>query len=208
MVRIHEVAFIIYMGCFLFYFGFLLFSHKYPKPTKFKVFNLIYKNWVDCRLKGENPITAVQALRNFIVSNSAFVSSLFILLGIMVGFYQSLLSNGNLLFGIKELTIGLVQFSLVILLIIFCLFNFILCIRYSARLSLLITGQPSEYSMGTIKGYKLTSQTFIRAQNHWTYGVRGLFYMVVGLVWIFNPFIFIVVSIFATAYLLHDHGVF
>lgn len=204
---IDEIGFIIFIICFTSYFGLLQFSFKRKKPSKFKVFQKIYQNWVNCRLDADSPLTGVQALRNFIMGGSTFVSALFVLLGLIVGFYQTkVLVDGNF-FGIQGLSTLLVMISTIILMIVFCLINFILSIRYSARLSLLITGGRDEHCIGSFSGPRVTSGTLINAQKHWMYGVRGIFYLVSVLSWLVSPVIFILLSIGITIYLLNDHDI-
>jgi uncharacterized membrane protein len=112
-----------------------------------------------------------------------------------------------LLFNIPGLSLGIIKFSLIIIMLIFCLFNFILSIRYATRLSILITGKPRDFSIGDIKGFKLTKQTLVKAQNHWMLGIRSLFYLATSFFWYINSILFIIVSIIITAYLFISHDV-
>jgi uncharacterized membrane protein len=202
-----ELSFFIFIACFILYF-FLLYSGINKKTTsKFTVFNEIYKNWVKDRLEDQNPLVGVQALRNFIMGNSTFVSALFILLGIVVGYYTFFVTDNNNFFGIVGISIGLVQFTLLLFLIMFCLLNFILSIRYSSRLSLLISGKPSNYSLKNIDGINVTRDTLIHAQTHWMLGFRGLFYLIVSFSWLLHPLLLIISSISITIYLLRDHEI-
>ena len=86
--------------------------------------------------------------------------------------------------------------------IIFCLFNFILCIRMLNRTSLLLCGNPQEYSIGKYKGLELIQKSFISAQNHWMYGIRGLFYLIATLFWLINTILFMACTIIVTLYLI------
>lgn len=203
-----EIAFTVFVGCFLCYFLLMFLSFRRSKPTKFKVFSMIYENWVESRLGEESPLVAVQALRNFIMGNSTFVSALFVLLGIILGFFGNFLNNTEDFFMTGFLSVGLAQVGLIIFLIGFSLFNFILSIRYATRLSLLITGKPLTFSMGPIKGSEITTDTLSHAQNHWSLGVRGLFYLITSLAWLINALFLLIFSIAITLYLLYDHGIF
>ena len=205
---IDEIAFIVFICCFFSYLLLMFINLKRSKPTKFKVFGMIYENWVESRLGEESPLVAVQALRNFIMGNSTFVSALFILLGIILGFFGNFLNNTSDFFGLNFISVGLAQIGLIIFLIGFSLFNFILSIRYANRLSLLITGKPLTFSMGPIKGSEITTDTLSHAQNHWSLGVRGLFYLITSLAWLINALFLLIFSIAITIYLLYDHGVF
>ena len=82
---IHETALIIFIICIGIYFTLLFLNIKKRNPSQRNVIRLIYANWVDERLKDESPLAAIQALRNFMMGNSSFISALFILLGLLVG---------------------------------------------------------------------------------------------------------------------------
>lgn len=203
-----EIALITFVSCFSF-FIIIFFIHlkRERKPSKYNVFKLIYDNWVKSRLDQESPLIGVQALRNFLMGNSTFVSSLFILIGILTGFFENITQNGDLLFNIPGLNLGMIQFSMTIIMLIFCLFNFILSIRYATRLSILITGKPRDFSIGSIKGFKLTKETLVKAQNHWMLGIRSLFFLATSFFWYINSILFIIISIIITLYLFISHDV-
>ena len=72
------------------------------------------------------------------MGNSILLSALFILLGLMVGYYSILPINSHLMFNINQLSVSLVQISLIFLSIGFSIFNFITAIRKILRLSIVI----------------------------------------------------------------------
>ncbi|TXT53887.1 MAG: membrane protein of unknown function [Promethearchaeota archaeon] len=201
----NELSFFVFLTCFILYFILFVQALKTSKPTKVKILKLIYVNWVKSRLEEEDPITAVQALRNFIMGNSTFVSALFILLGILVGFYSSDLPEEDLFLNLEFLPLDLVRITANIGMILFCLFNFIMSIRYATRLSLLITGKPREFFTKQYEGIELTRSTLVSAQHHWSYGVRGLFYLAACLFWFVNSILFMFISVIVTVYLLISH---
>jgi len=209
-----EMAFFIFLVCFILYFILFVHALKTSRPTKVKVLKLIYVNWVKTRLEEEDPITAVQALRNFIYGNSTFVSALFILLGILVGFYSSVIPEqvdqlppDEIFLNLQFLPIDLVLITTNVGMILFCLFNFIMAIRFATRLSLLITGKPREFFTKQYEGIELTRDTLVSAQHHWSYGVRGLFYLAASLFWFVHSIIYIIFTIAVTVYLLLSHDI-
>ncbi len=202
-----ELAFLIFIFCILTYICVILFSFKRKKHTKLKFLNEIYSNWVKNQIKDENQLVAIQTLRNFIMGNSAFISAFFILLGLLVGFYSSGFFNNEPFWVITNFTLGLMQISLNIVIIMFCLINFSLSIRSITRLSLIITGNPEKYSKGAFNGLELANKTFIAAKNHWMAGVRGLFYLIASLLWFINSWFFIIGTILITFYLIAIHDV-
>ncbi|MBD3196500.1 MAG: DUF599 family protein [Candidatus Lokiarchaeota archaeon] len=207
MSLLDDIALIVFAVCFSSYIAIFYFTMKTKKPSKYSVFQLIYDNWVKSRLNVESPLTAVQALRNFIMGNSTFVSSLFLLLGIIIGFSDNIMSNSSPVFGIDLFYLGIVQFSNTILMIVFSLFNFILSIRYATRLSILITGKPDDFSIGEIGGITVTKQTLVSAQTHWTLGVRGLFFLAASFFWFINGVLFLIITVAITIYLLLSHDI-
>ncbi len=196
-----EIALIIFISCIIIYISLLTINIRKKTPSQRNTVRLIYAHWVEERLKDDSPIAAVQALRNFIMGNSAFISALFILLGLIVGFYSSdLFNNGGII--LLNISISLLQVSVNIFIIIFSLFNFILSLRFVTRLSLLISGNPQKYAMGKIQGIKVTEKTLISAQNHWMIGVRALFFLVPTMLWLISSIFFIIGSVIVTLYMI------
>lgn len=196
-----ELALTIFIICVSIYIFLFIFTIMKKKSSQRNVVRLIYANWVEERLKDDSLLTAVQALRNFIMGNSTFISALFILLGLLIGFYSSeFFEDGQIV--INSIEISSIQVSVNIFIIIFSLLNFILSLRFATRLSLLISGRPQQYSLGKIEGIKVTQKTFISAQNHWMLGVRGLFFLVATMLWLISSIFFIVASILITFYLI------
>jgi len=202
-----ELGLLIFACCILIYLSAILFSFKKKKRSKLKFLGEIYRNWVNNRIKDENQLVAIQTLRNFIMGNSTFISAFFILLGILVGFYSSGFFSNNPFLGIPNFPLGLIQISLNIVIIMFCLINFTLSIRSITRLSLIISGNPQEYIKDDFNGVDLAKKTFIAAKNHWMAGVRGLFYLIASLTWFLNSWFFIISTIFITFYLIAIHDV-
>ena len=196
-----ELALTVFIICVSIYIFLFIFTIMKKKSSQRNVVRLIYANWVEERIKDDSLITAVQALRNFIMGNSTFISALFILLGLLIGFYSSeFFEDGQII--INSIEISSIQVSVNIFMIIFSLLNFILSLRFATRLSLLISGRPQQYSIGKIEGIKVTQKTFISAQNHWMLGVRGLFFLVATMLWLISSIFFIIASILITFYLI------
>lgn len=198
---LNEISLFVFIGCIIVYTILLFVSYNKKKPSERNAIKQIFKTWVNQRTKGEL-IVAVQSLRNVIFGASTFISGLLILLGLIIGFYDTYFINNTLFFGIPELSLGLVQISVNVIVIIFSLYNFILSIRLNVRVTLLITADPNKVVLGKFEGIALTQKTFLSAQNHWMFGLRGLFYLVATLFWFVNPFLFIICSIGVTLYLI------
>jgi len=203
-----DIGLMIFTGCFIiFIYIFFLHLRKEERASKYNVLKLIYDNWVKSRLEEEHLLTGVQALRNFLMGNSTFVSSLFILIGILTGFFENISQNSEDLFNLPGVNLGIVKFSLTVIVLIFCLFNFILSIRYATRLSILITGKPKDFSIGEVKGFKITKETLNKAQIHWMLGIRSLFFLATSFFWYINSILFIIITAAITIYLFISHDV-
>jgi uncharacterized membrane protein len=198
---LHEISLFVFIGCILVYAILLIISYARNKPSERNAFKLIYKTWVDQRIDGD-PLVAIQSLRNVIMGASTFISGLLILLGLIIGFFSTFMTETTSFLGIPGLNLGVVQISTNIIVIIFSLYHFILSIRLNVRVTLLITAAPKKFIMGNIEGIKLTKKAFISAQNHWMFGLRGLFYLIATLIWFINSLLFILFSIIVTIYLI------
>jgi len=201
-ITLDEIALIIFFSCISLYFFLMLYSMLWSKHYKRHLLNTIYNDWVKNRLKDGNHLVSVQALRNFIMGCSTFASILFVLLGLIVGFSTSAFLERKTFLGFKTIELGTVQLITNLCVIIFSLFNFILAIRHASRLSLIICGNPEQYSVENYKGTSLAKKTFKSSQNHWMLGIRGIFYLIATLLWFFDALFFIIATILVTIYLI------
>jgi len=201
---LEELAFIIFFTCIFIYFILLFSSINTKKPSQRSVMNEIYRNWVSTRLKSNDPIVTVQALRNFIMADSTFISALFILLGLIVGIYDVFFNDFTPFWGLPSLPLGLIKMLVNIFIIIFALFNFIISIRMLNRLNILLTGNPQNFNThdGKIKGEDIAKKTFMIAQNHWMFAIRSLLFLVATMVWFLSTFLFIITTLLVTIYLI------
>jgi uncharacterized membrane protein len=175
---------------------------KRDRPSQKTALNLVYKNWVKNRANDENLLYATQALRNFIMGNATFISGLLVLIGILVGVYNSAVFSRRHFFGIEFLTLGFVQMGINSIIAFFSLFNFILSIRYIVRVSMLLSGDAQKYSKGEFKAIDIAERAFTLAQNHWMFGNRGLFFLIATLSWLIDTTLFIITTIIITFYLI------
>ena len=183
----------------------LIYGLNHPANFRKGSLNQVYKRFVDARLK-QSPLIAVQAMRNLIMANSAFISGLLVLLGILLAFYDQVFSSE--LFPGTSITLGFIQMVLIVLIIIFCLFNFVLAIRMAVRFTLLISSEPDQIQACGISGITFTKNTIISAQNHWSFGLRGLFYLITVIGWLAHPILFIIGTLGVTGYLIFYEDIF
>jgi uncharacterized membrane protein len=183
----------------------LIYGLRNPDTSRKGSLNQIYKQFVDVRIQ-QSPLIAIQAMRNLIMANSAFISALLVLLGILLAFYEQVFSPE--LLPNTEIRLGFIQMVLMVLIIVFCLFNFVLAIRMSIRFTLLISSEPSQIDLCGMNGITFTKNTMISAQNHWSFGLRGLFYLITVIGWLVHPIFFIIGTLGVTGYLIFFEDIF
>ena len=199
------IALVIFLICISTYGIMIIYGLNHPRKSRRGSLNLIYEEFVNSRNK-DSSIIAVQAMRNLIMANSAFISALLVLMGLLLAFYSLLFSEGTI--PGSQISLGTVQLILLVLIIIFCLFNFVLAIRQLVRFTLLISSNPENLTICRIDGLKFTKDTLISAQNHWLFGLRGLFYLVTVMTWLINPLLFLGGSVLVTGYLIFFEDIF
>lgn len=200
---IDEISVILFISCVVVYIIlFMMKSQKRGGSSERSTLNLIYKNWVQNRIEDENLLYATQALRNFIMGNATFISGLLILIGILVGLYNTQILSLDTFWGLEGVNIGFVQMATNLGIVFFSLFNFILSIRYIVRVSMLMAGDLKKFSEEEYSGIKVTRKAFISAQNHWLFGMRGLFFLFATLSWLIDTIFFIFITIIIMFYLV------
>ncbi|MHA1125404.1 MAG: DUF599 family protein [Candidatus Heimdallarchaeota archaeon] len=204
-----ELAFFSFIGCLIIAIIFLFVSLKKPYTRK-GLRRKIMSNWVEINLKEGNKTTAVQALRNLLMVNAAFISALLVLSGLIIGLYNRVFTNSDVFLWIPRFKVGLAQMILIVITIVISLFSFINSNRMIGNLTFLITSNPEEVEIEDFKGINLVKDTFRIAQRSWMFGIRGLFYLIVSLTWLIHPLVFLICSYLVTVYiiLVQDLAVF
>ncbi|MGV9173090.1 MAG: DUF599 family protein [Promethearchaeia archaeon] len=197
---IDEIAFGFFICCVSSYSILLAVRFDSKQPFKLTLYNMIYEGWVDHRLKKPDyEIATVQIFRNMIMANSTLITALFILLGILLGFYGSTNPGDGLIFAILG---NYLIISVNVFIIMFCILNFIMSIRSINRCLLLITGNPKNYNLGEMNGAEAAKEAFIASKNHWMFGIRGLFFLVASMIWFINSILFFIATAIVTLYLI------
>jgi len=210
----NEVSFFVFIFCVIFYAVMMLICIKTGKFNNRATVTRIYQNWVDARIDDLSHIITVQTIRNSIMSNSIFISGLLLFLSIIIGLYSGEFLGDALemdfLFTGSSIPLGIVQVSLIAIISIISLFNFISSVRMLQRSQLLITANTKKREDIFEKTYKLMQKTFMSAQNYWMSGVRGLFFLIPTITWLFSPIVFLVLTVFITLFLIgwHDLSLF
>jgi uncharacterized membrane protein len=204
-ITLDLIALLVFLVCIGIYGLMIVYGLKYPQKSRRGSLNLIYEEFVNARVK-DSSIVAVQAMRNLIMANSAFISALLVLMGLLFAFYSILFSDETI--SGSDVSLGTIQLVLMILIIFFCLFNFVLAIRQLVRFTLLISSHPENLTICHVDGLKFTKDTLISSQNHWLFGLRGLFYLVIVMSWLADPILFLGGTILVTWYLVFIEDIF
>ncbi|MHA1994556.1 MAG: DUF599 domain-containing protein [Candidatus Hodarchaeales archaeon] len=198
-------ALIVFIFCITIYSIMIIYGLKHPTTSRKGSLNLVYEKYVEERVKA-SPLIAVQAVRNLIMANSAFISALLVLLGLLIAFYDQIFSK-ELITG-TDISLGFIQMVVLVLIFVFCLFNFVLAIRMLVRFTILISSSPQNFEVCGMNGLRFTKDTLISAQNHWSFGLRGLFYSITVLAWLADPRLFLIGAISVTAYLIFFEDIY
>ena len=217
---INIIAFLVFIICVGSYGLKLRSGMKKPSTSKRGLLNMYYQAWVIRMAEKRNKIEAIQTIRNLIMSVTFLSSTLLILLGILVQFS----SNGfDDIFNFPTLSsTTLPEYKLLVLflVIVFSLIMFLLSLRHLVRFSILI-GIPlieiektikneigdKEDSSHTIDARLIQRDVFLKAMNRFTYGIRGVYYVVALLLWFISAYSFIIGTIFITFLLIKYHDI-
>ena len=199
------IALFVFVICILIYSIMFFYGLKHPTRSRKGSLNLIFEQYVEERVK-DTPLVAIQAVRNLIMANTAFISALLVLLGLLLAFYEQIFSQ-EIIAG-SDITLGYIQMVVLVLIFVFCLFNFVLAIRMLVRFTILISSHPEKIEICGINGLRFTKDTMISAQNHFSFGLRGLFYSIAVLAWLADPLLFLLGAISVTFYLIFFEDIF
>lgn len=205
-----EIGFFIFLWCILMSIFVLFISLNRPTTRK-GLRRQVLKNWVKINLEEPNA-NAIQVIRNQILVNTAFISALIVLTGLMIGLFPLFFENNEEFLWniIPGFSLGLAQLITLLVTIIFSLFGFINSSRMTANLSYLMTSKPQDVEVEGVSGLALTRDAFRKAQRSWIFGIRGLFYIIAAFTWFVNHIFFIVCTVVITVYLIlfHDLTIF
>lgn len=171
-------------------------------PSRRKLWYLLMENWTDKRINDGSTVTTIQTLRNLLMANSVFISSQLVLLGIFIGVYPARFGEGiifNTIF--DNLSVAIVQLTLITLCVVFSVFSFILSSRTATSISFMLTSDLTiNYFNQSSK--ELVKKTFLSTQKFWLLGIRGLYFLVSAVTWLIHPMVCIIVTLSITTYLV------
>lgn len=219
---INSVAILIFLCCIGIYAIKLRVGIKQPETAKRGLLNIFYGLWVERMIHPKETIVAIQTMRNLIMATTFLSSSMLVLLGLLINV------PGNGLDEFIDLSATsteiIIQLKLLVLIaaIVFSLVMFLLALRQMVRFTVLV-GIPIEEleatGSSTIKketksknacaldAKTLRMEVFLKAMNRFTFGMRGVFYGIVVILWFINVFAFIFATILLTFMLIYYHDI-
>jgi uncharacterized membrane protein len=167
------------------------------------------QNWVAHMVARKDYILAVQSLRNLVTSASFLATTAMLISAGILGFLSNSDKDIYLIHELNflgEINSTLITIKLLALLINFLLsfFNFSMCIRYYNYVAILIpiaSSEPDNPESATATRY------FARGAMHYAVGMRGYYYAVPLVLWMFGPVWFALGSVLLLVALYrHDHA--
>ncbi len=196
---IHELALLNLSFCITLYGGMLIYGFHLSKNSHQVLLKMLYRQWPDRELKkGKPPFEVIKTLKILFQTNIIFIFVLITLLGTSILLFSTLLFNRTTMFlGNPNFPIGLFQFSLLLIIIIFGLFNFVFSFKNSNNfISFISEDSQEEEDVITLE------QSFISILVFQMLGIRCLLYLGPTLAWIIHPLIYIILTIILTTFLV------
>lgn len=211
-------ALIIFLICIGIYAVKLRIGMKKPETAKRGLLNVFYGLWVNRMIDSEETIVAVQTMRNLIMATTFISSSILVLLGLLIRIPGNGL--GELINLSATSTEIIAQYKLLLLIsaVVFSLIMFLLSLRQMVRFTVLIgiplkeieahgtrhveNDNKDKKECKAIDAKALRTDVFLKAMNRFTYGMRGIFFAIVIILWFINVYAFIGGTIILTILLI------
>ncbi len=198
---LHEIAISLFI-ILLIISSIVLISQLGNKPTRRRaMWNHLIEVWTQKNISENNINIALQALRNLIMGNSGLISALLVILGIFVGFQDSL--EAIPMFESLGLNLEVASFQFIIIAIcdLTGVFGLILSTRSAITLSFLFSSDIKNNDDDQ-EIQVLLEKTFLSMNKFWIIGIRGLFFLVTAITWTVDPIFFICTTLIVFSYLI------
>jgi len=145
-------------------------------------------SWFDTSLQGEDYLLIIHQLRNVIMAVTFLATTSVLLLGLLFGFSPTALPEplGN----------GSYAVWLIIFTLIYSFLHFLLSLRHFTRITFLVRSAPEK--LEDISGERAEvylANLFIRGNREYTLGRRSMLYGIIALTWLFNVWIFLILTV-------------
>jgi uncharacterized membrane protein len=155
----------------------------------------IRKQWIGEYGMGGDPILVVQTLRNKIMISSFMASTALIL--VIGGFnfifgidFGKIKPKSIFLFRLQDPDLEVVKVLLIILVLLYSFFHFLWHTRELHNMSLILNVSESQLQEITpLQPLEYLTNMYINSGIHFTLGIRGYYFLIPLLLWIFHPVI-------------------
>lgn len=199
------VAFFVFVVCVVVYAFEFRMGMRRPISCKRGLLNVFYGSWARSMARRDDKLIAIHTARNLIMSVTFLSSAMLILLGVFLQAYN-IEEVADFTSGIGENFFHL-KLTTLFAVIIFSLSMFLLSLRQLVRFSILVGMEVKDLNHkcgnGCVTdGGAFLSRIFIKAMTRFTFGLRGIYYILAAMLWFISPYAFIGASVTITAMLI------
>lgn len=149
--------------------------------------------WIAKYGMGENPLLVVQTLRNKTMVSSFMASTALIL--IIGGFnfvfgvdFEKLKAGKLFFFSLQDPNLGIVKVLLIIIVLLYSFFHFLWHTRELHNMALVLNVPDEQLNKVTgLPSTDFLAKMYVNSGIHFTLGIRGFYFLIPLLLWLFHP---------------------
>jgi len=171
-----------------YHFIYFYITEKKDVTTRRYMINEAILSWIERSFEKKEHLLIIHQLRNVIMAVTFLATTAVLLIGLIFGFSPTALPGP---LEHIDYALWLMMFTL-----IFSFFNFLLCLRHFTRMTFMVRSSPDKLEkISGLKAEEYLANLFIRGNREYTLGRRSMLYGIVALIWLFNAWIFMFVTI-------------
>ncbi len=174
-----------------------LMHQLHHKEKKFYIHQLqdIRNAWIEKYGMGGDPILVVQTLRNKTMISSFMASTALIL--IIGGFnfvfgvdFEKIRAGKLFFFSLQDPNLGIVKVLLIIIVLLYSFFHFLWHTRELHNMALILNVPNDQLEQITpLEPLEFLTKMYVNSGIHFTLGIRGFYFLIPLLLWMFHPVI-------------------
>jgi len=171
-----------------YHYIYFFFTEKKDVTTRRSTIDEAIFSWIERSLEKKEHLLMIHQLRNVLMAVTFLATTAVLLVGLIFGFSPTALPGP---LEHIDYALWLMMFTL-----IFSFFNFLLCLRHFTRMTFMVRSSPEKLEkISGLKAEEYLANLFIRGNREYTLGRRSMLYGIVALIWLFNAWIFMFVTI-------------
>ncbi len=171
-----------------YHYIYFFFTEKKDVTTRRSTIDEAIFSWIERSLEKKEHLLIIHQLRNVLMAVTFLATTAVLLVGLIFGFSPTALPGP---LEHIDYALWLMMFTL-----IFSFFNFLLCLRHFTRMTFMVRSSPDKLEkISGLKAEEYLANLFIRGNREYTLGRRSMLYGIVVLIWLFNAWIFMFVTI-------------